>query len=154
LASARGGLAVAPLQMAMVAAAVANGGKLMAPHLTDRVVDQTGRTIETIKPTVYSQVMKPSTAAEVTKMMENVVEEGTGTAVQLGAISVAGKTGTASIGPAGADETQPSFVAFAPAQDPKVAIAVTIEKSQGGFGGTVAAPIAKAVLQTLLSDGA
>ncbi len=150
----QGGLAVAPLQMAMVAAAVANGGKLMAPHLTDRVVDQTGRTIETIKPTVYSQVMKPSTAAEVTKMMENVVEEGTGTAVQLGAISVAGKTGTASIGPAGADETQPSFVAFAPAQDPKVAIAVTIEKSQGGFGGTVAAPIAKAVLQTLLSEGA
>jgi len=150
----QGGLAVAPLQMAMVAAAVANGGKLMAPHLTDRVVDQTGRTIETIKPRVYSQVMKPSTAAEVTKMMESVVEEGTGTAVQLGAISVAGKTGTASIGPAGANETQPSFVAFAPAQDPKIAIAVTIERSQGGFGGTVAAPVAKAVLQTLLSEGA
>jgi len=148
-----GGLAVTPLQMAMVAAAVANGGKLMTPHLTNRIVDQTGRTVQTIKPTVYSQVMKPSTAAEVTQMMENVVEEGTGTAVQLGGISVAGKTGTASIGPAGANETQPSFVAFAPAQDPKVAIAVTIEKSQGGFGGTVAAPVAKAVLQALLSDG-
>ncbi len=94
-----GGLAVTPLQMAMVAAAVANGGKLMTPHLTDRVVDQTGRTVETIKPSVYRQVMKPSTAAEVTQMMEKVVEEGTGTAVQLGGISVAGKTGTASIGP-------------------------------------------------------
>ncbi|MGA2926891.1 MAG: penicillin-binding transpeptidase domain-containing protein [Solirubrobacteraceae bacterium] len=149
----QGGLAVAPLQMAMVAAAVANGGKLMAPRLADRVVDQTGRTIETFAPSVYSQVMKPSTAAEVTQMMEKVVEEGTGTAVQLGSISVAGKTGTASIGPAGADETQPSFVAFAPAQAPRIAIAVMIEKSQGGFGGTVAAPVAKAVLQTLLSEG-
>ena len=84
---------MAPLQMAMVAAAVANGGKLMAPHLTDRVVDQTGRTMETITPTVYSQVMKPSTAAEVTKMMENVVEEGTGTAVQLGAHQRRGQDG-------------------------------------------------------------
>ena len=149
----QGGLAVAPLQMAMVAAAVANGGKLMTPHLTARIVDQTGRTVSTITPSVFSQVMKPSTAAAVTQMMENVVEEGTGTAVQLGGIRVAGKTGTASIGPAGENETQPSFVAFAPARNPKVAIAVTVEKSQGGFGGTVAAPIARAVLQTLLSEG-
>ena len=149
----QGGLAVTPLQMAMVAAAVANGGKLMTPHLTDRIVDPSGRTVETIKPTVYSQVMKPSTAADVTQMMENVVEEGTGTAVQLGSISVAGKTGTASIGPAGSNLTQPSFVAFAPAQNPRIAIDVTVDQSQGGFGGTIAAPIAKAVLQSLLSGG-
>ena len=148
-----GGLAVTPLQMAMVAAAVANGGKLMAPRLTNRIVDPTGRTVQTIKPTVYSQVMKPSTAAGVTQMMENVVEEGTGTAVQLGGISVAGKTGTASIGPPGSNLTQPSFAAFAPAQNPSVAIDVTVDQSQGGFGGTIAAPIAKAVLQTLLSGG-
>jgi penicillin-binding protein A len=148
-----GGVTVTPLQMAMVAAAVANGGKLMVPHLTSRVVNSDGVTVKTISPSVYAQVMSPQTAQEVTQMMTKVVEEGTGTAVQLGGISVAGKTGTASIGAPGANLTQPSFVAFAPAQDPKVAIAVTVDQSQGGYGGTVAAPIAKAVLQALLSEG-
>jgi penicillin-binding protein A len=148
-----GGLEVTPLQMAMVAAAVGDGGKLMTPHLTSRVVDPTGRTVESIKPTVYSHVMSAQSALEVTQMMEKVVEEGTGTAVQLGGVSVAGKTGTAQIGPNGSNLTQPAFVAFAPAQNPKVAIAVMVDKSQGGFGGTVAAPIAKAVIQVLLAEG-
>ncbi len=149
----QGGLQVTPLQMAMVAAAVANGGRLMAPRLTDRVVDQTGRTVETIGPRVYSQVMKPSTAQQVTQMMTKVVEEGTGTPAQLGGISVAGKTGTASIGAPGSNLTEPWFIGFAPVQSPKVAVAVTVERTQGGFGATVAAPIAKAVIQTLLSEG-
>lgn len=149
----QGGLAVTPLQMAMVASAVANGGKLMVPHLTAKVVNPDGVTVKTISPIVYDQVMKPSTAQAVTQMMTKVVEEGTGTAVQLGGISVAGKTGTASIGASGSNLTQPSFVAFAPAAHPTVAIDVTVDLSQGGFGGTVAAPIAKAVLQTLLSEG-
>jgi penicillin-binding protein A len=148
-----GGLLVTPLQMAMVAAAVANNGTLMTPRLIDRVVDQDGRTVKTMSPTVQSQVMKPSTAQAVTRMMEKVVEEGTGTAVQLGGISVAGKTGTAQIGPNGSNLTQPAFVAFAPVDHPKIAIAVMVDRSNGGFGGTVAAPIAKAVLQTLLSEG-
>ncbi|HEY2653565.1 MAG TPA: penicillin-binding protein 2 [Solirubrobacteraceae bacterium] len=148
-----GGVTVTPLQMAMVAAAVANGGKLMTPHLVDRVVNSDGVTAQTISPSVYSQVMKPSTARELTDMMTKVVEEGTGTGVQLGGISVAGKTGTASIGRPGSNLTQPSFMAFAPAQHPTVAIDVFVDESQGGFGGTVAAPIAKAVLQTLLAEG-
>jgi penicillin-binding protein A len=149
----QGGLQVTPLQMAMVAAAVANGGKLMVPRLTDRVVDQTGRTVETVKPSLYDQVMKPSTAQQVTQMMTKVVEEGTGTPAQLGGISVAGKTGTASIGVPGSNLTEPWFIGFAPVNNPKVAVAVTVEQTQGGFGGTVAAPIAKAVIQTLLSEG-
>jgi len=148
-----GGVSVTPLQMAMVAAAVANGGRLMTPHLTARVVNSDGVTVKTIAPTLYRQVMKPSTAAALTQMMTRVVEEGTGTAVQLGNISVAGKTGTASIGPAGSNLTQPSFVAFAPANHPEVAIDVFVDESQGGYGGTVAAPIAKAVLQVLLAEG-
>ncbi len=147
-----GGVAVTPLQMAMVAAAVANGGKLMRPHLTARVVNPDGVTVKTIQPTLYSQVMKPSTASDLTQMMRKVVEEGTGTAVQLPGISIAGKTGTASIGAPGSNLTQPSFVAFAPVPDPRVAIVVSIHESHGGFGGTVAAPIARAVLQTLLSE--
>jgi peptidoglycan glycosyltransferase len=149
----QGGLLVTPLQMAMIAAAVANGGKLMVPHLTDRAVDKNGRTVETIHPSVYSQVMKPSTAQEIAQMMKKVVDEGTGTAAQLGGIDVAGKTGTAQIGVIGSNLTQPWFIGFAPIQNPKVAIAVTVEKSQGGFGGTVAAPIARAVIQTLLAEG-
>jgi peptidoglycan glycosyltransferase len=139
--------------MAMVAAAVANGGKLMAPHFTTRVVDPSGVTVQTIQPMVYRQVMKPGVASQITQMMRRVVEEGTGTPAQLGGISVAGKTGTASIGPPGAGLTEPWFIGFAPVGNPKVAVAVTIERTQGGFGGSVAAPIAKAVIQTLLSEG-
>jgi len=149
----QGGLLVTPLQMAMVAAAVANNGTLMQPRLTEKVVDQDGRTVETIKPSVMSQVMKPSTAQEVGQMMKKVVDEGTGTPAQLGGgVSFAGKTGTASIGVPGSNLTQPWFIGFAPIQDPKVAIAVTIEQTQGQFGGQVAAPIAKAVVQTLLAE--
>jgi peptidoglycan glycosyltransferase len=150
----QGGLEVTPLQMAMVAAAVANHGTLMKPHLTDRVVNQTGQAVDTISPAVASQVMKPSTASEIAQMMKKVVDEGTGTPAQLGNnVSFAGKTGTASIGPTGLSETQPWFIGFAPADAPKVAVAVTVEKTNGGFGGTVAAPIAKAVVQTLLAEG-
>jgi peptidoglycan glycosyltransferase len=145
-------LTVTPMQMAMVAAAVANNGTLMAPHLADRAVDQDGRTVETIHPTAVSHVMKPATAQAVAQMMRKVVEEGTGTPAQLGGIDVAGKTGTAQVGIVGSNVTQPWFIGFAPLQNPKVAIAVTVERSQGGFGGTVAAPIAKAVIQTLLSE--
>ncbi|MDO8211441.1 penicillin-binding protein 2 [Conexibacter sp. CPCC 206217] len=143
-------LLVTPLQMAMVAAAVANGGALMEPHLTDKVVDPDGRTVKTIEPKQYSQPISSQTASELTQMMGDVVEEGTGTAVQLPGIDVAGKTGTAEIDVA-QDIAQPWFIAFAPQDDPQIAIAVTVERSVGGFGGTIAAPIARDVLETLLS---
>ncbi len=149
----QGGLLVTPLQMAMVAAAVANGGTLMKPRLADKVVDQDGRTVKTFDPSVYQQVMKPSTAQALSQMMRRVVEEGTGQPAQLGGISVAGKTGTASIGATGSGLTQPWFIGFAPANNPKVAVAVTVAQTQGGFGATVAAPIAKSLIQTLLAEG-
>src|SRR6202035_402283 len=147
-----GGVTVTPLQMAMVAAAVANHGVLMAPHLVSRVVNPDGVTVKTVAPIVESHVMKASTASALVQMMTKVVEEGTGTAVQLGGISVAGKTGTASIGAPGSNLTQPSFMALAPAQNPRIVVEVIVKQSHGGFGGTVAAPIARAVLQTLLSE--
>jgi penicillin-binding protein A len=140
-------LTVTPLQMAMVAASVANGGKLMKPHLGDRIVDRDGRTVDRIEPEQMSEVMSPETATQVGAMMDQVVKEGTGTAAALEGIDVAGKTGTAEV-----DHGCPNqlwFIAFAPAQDPRVAIAVTVECGTG-FGGTVAAPIAKAVMQELL----
>ncbi len=150
----QGGLLVTPLQMAMVASAVANGGKLMEPRLTSKVVNVDGQTVRTIDPTVMSQVMSPQTASAVNLMMRNVVDEGTGTPAKLGSgIAFAGKTGTASIGAAGSGLTQPWFIGFAPADNPKVAVAVTIEKTQGQFGGQVAAPIARDIVQTLLAEG-
>lgn len=147
------GIQVTPLQEAMDVAAIANGGQLMTPHLTTRIVNPDGATVQTFPPTVYRRVMSATTAHDLTGMMEDVVEEGTGITVQIPGVTIAGKTGTASIGQPGENETQPSFVAFAPAGDPKVAIAVMVDKSQGGYGATVAAPIAKAVIQTLLSEG-
>ncbi|GAC1440596.1 MAG: penicillin-binding transpeptidase domain-containing protein [Solirubrobacteraceae bacterium] len=144
-------LGVTPLQMAMVAAAVANHGRLMTPHLTDRVVDRDGRTTTQVAPQQFSQVMKGSTADAVAAMMGQVVKEGTGTAAALQGIAVAGKTGTAEIVP-GQSINQVWFIAFAPTAHPTIAIAATVERSSGQ-GGTVAAPIAKQVLQSLLGGG-
>jgi peptidoglycan glycosyltransferase len=141
-------LNVTPLQMAMVASAVANGGRLMEPHLTDRIVDRDGRTVDRIQPKEMSRVMSGESASEVADMMGKVVEEGTGTAAALEGISVAGKTGTAEVDrPCGPNQVW--FIAFAPRHDPKVAIAVTIECS-AGTGGDTAAPIAKQVMEELL----
>jgi peptidoglycan glycosyltransferase len=141
-------LAVTPLQMAEVAAAVADQGKLMKPHLTDRIVDTDGRTVEHVSPEVQSTVMKPSTASAVTAMMESVVNNGTGTQAQIPGVRVAGKTGTAET-QIGKTTNNVWFIAFAPADNPRVAIAVTMEH-QIGFGGDVAAPVAKAVMESLL----
>jgi len=144
-------LQVTPLQMAMVASAVANGGVLVEPRIADRVVDKDGRVVEQVKGG-ERRVMKKSTAAAITQMMAQVVKEGTGTAGALSGIAVAGKTGTAEID-VNNGVTQPWFIAFAPVDHPRYAIAATVERDpNGGFGGTVAAPIAKAVLETLLSE--
>ncbi|CAA9488496.1 MAG: Cell division protein FtsI [Peptidoglycan synthetase] [uncultured Solirubrobacteraceae bacterium] len=144
----QGGLLATPLQMAMVASAVANEGTLMKPTLTDRVRDIDGRTKDDGDPEELEEVMKPETARDVGDMMASVVREGTGTAAALDGIAIAGKTGTAEIDVA-RNINQPWFIGFAPRDNPKIAIAVTIERSQGQ-GGTVAAPIAKKVLQELL----
>jgi penicillin-binding protein A len=141
-------LEVTPLQMAEVAAAVANGGRLMVPHLTSRIVDSEGRTVLRVAPRVQSVVMRPQTAAAVTSMMEAVVAEGTGVAAQIPGVRVAGKTGTAQtqIGNALNDVW---FIAFAPAAAPRVAVAVTLQ-NEPGQGATFAAPVAREIVQSLL----
>jgi len=143
-------LAVVPLQMAEVAAAVANHGRLMAPHLTERIVNPEGRTVQRISPRVQSVVMKPSTATAVTGMMEAVVNEGTGTEAQIPGIQVAGKTGTAET-QIGTAINNVWFIAFAPASNPRVAIAVTLEHVPGQ-GAAFAAPVAREVMEVLLHD--
>jgi penicillin-binding protein A len=138
-------LQVTPLQMALVPAAIANGGSLMRPHIVRDIRDRDGRVVRREKPSEQSEVMKPGTAGALAQMMSNVVEEGTGTAAALEGIDVAGKTGTAEVGTV----NQAWFIAFAPVERPRVAIAVTVERT-AGQGGTVAAPIAKQVMQELL----
>ena len=148
-----GEIRASPLQMALVAAAVANHGRLMKPRLTDRVRRKDGRVKERVEPDLQSQVMKPETAEQLGQMMSRVVEEGTGTAAALAGITVAGKTGTAEVG-AAREFTQPWFIAFAPVENPRIAIAVTVERQPpGSAGGTVAAPIARSVLESLLGNG-
>ena len=143
-------LAVTPLQMAMVASTVANGGVAMQPSVLNRVVDAKGKTIVRVEPKKLGRVMSPTTAHEINAMMVSAVQSGTGTAAQIPGIQVAGKTGTAETGNSGINTTW--FITFAPADNPKVAVAVTLE-NQHGFGGTTAAPIAKVLLQAALNQG-
>jgi penicillin-binding protein A len=141
-------LAVTPLQMAMVAATVANGGVAMKPQVLARVVDAGGKTIVNVHPQKLRRVMSPTTANEINSMMVAAVDDGTGGSAQIPGISVAGKTGTAETGNSGINTTW--FICFAPAENPKVAVVVTLE-NQTGFGGTTAAPIAKLLMQAVLS---
>ncbi len=142
-------LNVTPLQMAMVAAAVANEGELMEPRLWSKVIDTDGRERD-LDPERMSRVMSGDTARTLTQMMTDVVNEGTGGAAALASDQVAGKTGTAEIDIAGG-VNQAWFIGFAPADDPEIAVAATIERTSGQ-GGTVAAPVAQRVMQQLLGE--
>jgi peptidoglycan glycosyltransferase len=137
-------LLVTPLQMATVAATIANGGVRMEPRLTDKIVDPDGRTQDQIKPKVAERVMSADTARALTAMMKQVVKEGTGTAAALQGVELAGKTGTAEIDIA-RRINDPWFIGFTN----DFAVAVVLERVQGGTGGVVAAPIAKQVLEAL-----
>jgi penicillin-binding protein A len=147
-------LLVTPLQMAEVAAAVANGGTLMKPQIWSRVVDPDGRVVERLDPSVYSEPIDEETAAALTDAMEGVVNEGTGTNAAISGVPVAGKTGTAETpgneSCASSDANQAWFIGFAPADDPEIAIAATVECTDS-FGGEVAAPIFRDVAEALLS---
>ena len=146
-------LLVTPLQMAMVAAGVANDGKLMAPHLGRRAVDRGGSVVREQRPTQMRQSSSAEVANELTEMMTRVVEEGTGTAAALSGtgVQVAGKTGTAETGDA--NRNQAWFIGFAPADDPVIAVAVVVEDT-AGTGGVEAAPIAARMMETAIDVGA
>jgi peptidoglycan glycosyltransferase len=141
-------LAVTPLQMAMVAAAIGNHGAEMRPQIVERIVSPAGKTITHLKPDQLGRPIKRQTADELTRMMELVVQGGTGTAGAIPGIQVAGKTGTAEIGRGNIHTTW--FAAFAPSNAPRVAIAVVVENQLNGFGGTISAPIARQVMEALL----
>jgi penicillin-binding protein A len=138
---------VTPLQMAMVAGAIANKGVVMKPYLTDRIRKPDHTVLVRTKPDELRRAVKTEVAEAIAGMMEGVVSGGTGTAAQISGVRVAGKTGTAETGRQGRNTTW--FIAFAPVDDPKVAVAVVLQ-NQSGTGGTTAAPIAKEIMQAVL----
>jgi peptidoglycan glycosyltransferase len=142
-------LLVTALQMAQVAATVANDGVLMEPTFLQEVKDPDGRTTDELDPDEQTRAISDETAAQLTEMMTLVTEEGTAAGLTVQGVPFAGKTGTAEINLAGLN--QPWFIGFAPADDPQVAVAATIERCQGCFGGEVAGPIATRVMETLLN---
>lgn len=136
-----------PMEMALVAAAVANGGAIMVPQVVAEVRDEKANVISALKPQEFQRAVPPEIAATLSSMMVEVVQRGTGRSAQIEGITVAGKTGTAQAGATG-ELTHAWFTGFAPAEDPQVAVAVFV--FDGGSGGAVAGPIAKAVIQTAL----
>ncbi|HYQ33345.1 MAG TPA: penicillin-binding transpeptidase domain-containing protein, partial [Lapillicoccus sp.] len=143
-----------PLQMAMVAAGIANGGRVMTPYLIQSVRSAHLDIIQsTPDPVELSQATSEQTASTLTKMMVSVVDHGSGARAQIDGVKVAGKTGTAQHDPGKPPHAW--FISFAPAVDPQVAVAVVVE--DGGVtgseigGGRVAAPIARAVMEAVLN---
>ena len=142
-------LLVTPLQMAMVAGAIGNGGILMKPYVVDRIVSPNGKTVFRTKPEQLGRAVKPLTARDVGEMMVSAVEGGTGTSARISGLRIGGKTGTAETGVGGSNVTW--FVAFAgpEGEKPQLAIAVALQ-NQTLTGGATAAPIARKVMQALL----
>ncbi len=145
---------VTPLQMAMVAAGIANDGVVMRPQLIDLVQAPDTTVIENFSPDEFGRAISSEAASQLTAMMELVVDDGTGTAAQISGVRVAGKTGTAQTGNDSAPHAW--FTAFAPADNPAVAVAVVVEN--GGVlgnetsGGRVAAPVARQVIEAVLAS--
>jgi penicillin-binding protein A len=144
-----------PLQMAMVSSAIANGGELMKPNLVQAITNPDLTTKQTFTPEKYGQPVSSDIAATLTQLMVNNVDNGAASNARISGVQVAGKTGTAQNG---ANNKQPYtlwFTGFAPADDPQVAVAVVVQNGggigQAGFGNTLAAPIAKKVIEAVLS---
>ena len=144
---------VSPIQMITAVCAAANGGKLMQPYIVKEVLDAEGNVTSTTQPKIRRQVISESTSRTLSLMLEEVVKYGTGKNAYVAGYRVAGKTGTSEKLGTLKDDTGKkyvtSFVAFAPANDPKVAVLIAVDEPQGGNigGGTNAAPSVAAVIE-------
>jgi peptidoglycan glycosyltransferase len=145
---------VTPLQVAMVSAAIANDGEVMRPNLVSKVVAANLDVLDQPTPQSLGRAISPETADQLTTMMTTVVESGTGKNAQIDGVAVAGKTGTAQHAAGAAPHAW--FTAFAPADDPQVAVAVVVESGgtagDEASGGRTAAPVAKAVIEAVLGQ--
>ena len=142
-----------PLQMAMVAAAIANDGDVMRPYVVDEVRAPNLSVLDRTEPQSISKAISSSTADELTEMLVSTVEQGTATPAQIPGVDVAGKTGTAQ---STADRPPYAwFVSFAPADDPQVAVAVMVQSSETArdeiAGGRLGGPIAKAIMEAVIN---
>jgi len=142
----QGEVLVTPLHMALIAAAIANNGQMPQPRLVREVRDSRGTVLKRTEPGVWRVPVTARTAAVVRDMMVVATEDGWGKQAQIAGVKVAGKTGTAQVG--GEAEPHAWFIGFAPAKEPKAAVAVLVEN--GGEGSLVAAPIAQQVLKAAL----
>jgi len=133
---------VTALQMALIAGGIANDGVVMRPYLLDSITDRAGRVLSATQPRRWMTATDAATAEAVTSMMVSVVNSGSGTRARVPGVNVAGKTGTAEAGKS--VETHAWFIAFAPAEAPRVAVAIVLENA--GVGGRVAAPAAQPIL--------
>ena len=136
-----------PLEIALSACAVANGGTVMKPYVVDQEQDANAKVLDKTKPQSWLQPITSATAATLRDLMVQVVKNGTGTSAALSGVQVAGKTGTAEVA---TGQPHAWFAGFAPADSPRVVVAVIVEN--GGTGGSVAAPIARQVIAAALGQ--
>lgn len=141
-------IAATPMQMALVASTIANGGVMMEPKLVNKVIDLNGNEVRTIGNKEYKQVIDEFTASTIKDYMINLVNSN-GSMYYFNGYNVAGKTGTADHSEAADAKAHSWFIGFAPADDPQIAVAVIVEN--GGWGSQVAAPIAGSVVQAALN---
>jgi cell division protein FtsI (penicillin-binding protein 3) len=145
------GISLTPLQLLRAYGAIANGGKLMRPYVVRRVIAPDGTVLRENKPEVVGQPVSPQTAAVVTRLLEGVVQGGTGTQASIDGVSVAGKTGTAQKvehGRYSARDRVSSFVGFVPADAPRFVILVVIDSPRTAtYGGVVAAPVFRQIAE-------
>ena len=154
----QGQVQISPLHMAMMSSSVANGGRMMEPHIVDRTLTRAGTVISQTNAEMWKTTMAPATAATLTQLMIGVVKNGTATCcLQLrNGISVAAKTGTAQLNPEGQQERSHAWItAFAPVEAPRYSIAVFIkgvnDEVSASTGGRLAGPVAKQVLDAALA---
>ncbi len=150
------GIAVTSIQIAAALSAIANGGYLVKPYVVERIISPEGKEITKNKPDVEGKVISYDTAKDITDMMEKVVESGTGKRAAMSGYKVAGKTGTAQVpnpntGGYYGNRYMSSFVGFGPSDDPKVTLVVVVDNPKNGsYGGTIAAPIFKGIVEKVL----
>lgn len=148
-------ISVTPLQMAMAYGALANGGLLMEPRLVKEFRDSRGKVTARFQPRIVRRAVSRRVALEVSAVLVDVVEDGTGTRARLGTFKVAGKSGTARVWADGAyqdGEYFASFVGFFPAEDPQLLVMVKLDRPQGAYyGGSAAAPVTRATMEAILA---